>query len=299
MKLTYFQEAPNFGDALNPFIFNKYFPDFFDENDKEILLGIGSILHLNFPEETKKIVFSTGYAFYGDLPKIEKNYHFYCVRGPLTAQALGLDQKLAITDGAALLRDFDFPEVEKKFEYSFIPHHASLFFNDWKMICHEAGYHYIDPLSDHEKILTQIRESKTVIAEAMHGAIAADTLRVPWIPVKLYPTINEFKWSDWTGSLSLQYEPHILPSIYSNKMISQKVAAKLRTRENVFYTKGISEIYKTYQKHFLNKDVMKRFSDLKLKKPFLSKEELLDSKVEQLLEKIEDIKTKHLPLPKH
>lgn len=299
MKLIYFQKAPNFGDALNPFIFSKYFSGFFDEDETEILLGIGSILHLEFPEETKKTVFSTGYAFYGNLPVIDKNYHFSCVRGPLTAQALKINPKLAITDGAALLRDFNFPEVEKKFEYSFIPHHASLFFNDWERICMEAGYHYIDPLSNYEEILSQILASKTVIAEAMHGAIVADTLRVPWIPVKLYPTINEFKWRDWTASMSIKYEPHILPSIYSSKMIDQKVAAKFRMSEDVFYVKSISNIYKSYQNYFLNKDVLRRFSDLKNKKTFLSKEQLLDSKVEQLLEKIEGIKKTHQTLYKY
>ncbi|PKD19669.1 hypothetical protein APR41_15760 [Salegentibacter salinarum] len=291
MKLIYFQKVPNFGDALNPLILNRFFPGFFDANKDEIFLGIGSILHLEFPPETRKIVFSTGYAYYGDLPKIDKSYEISCVRGPLTAKVLGLDSKLGITDGAALLREMYFPNEIKIFDYSFMPHHASIHFNDWKRICKEAGYNYIDPAGDIQVILKQISQSKVVIAEAMHGAIVADTLRVPWIPVKLYPTINEFKWRDWTESLALEYRPNNLPSIYSSQMIIQKITAKFKAKEKDLHVRGMSKIYETYQDNFLNRNVVKQFVGLKSKQQFLSSERLLDRKIEQLLEKIEMIKS--------
>ncbi|WP_051935844.1 polysaccharide pyruvyl transferase family protein [Salegentibacter sp. Hel_I_6] len=291
MKLIYFQKVPNFGDALNPLIFDRFFPGFFDEKEDEVFLGIGSILHLKFPPETRKIVFSTGYAYYGDLPVIDKTYNISCVRGPLTAKALGLDSKLGITDGAALLRKMYFPNETKIFDYSFMPHHASLHFNDWEKICNEIGYNYIDPADDIQKVLQQISQSKVVIAEAMHGAIVADTLRVPWIPVKLYPTINEFKWKDWTESLALEYIPNTLPSIYSSQMVNQKIAAKFRAKERDLYVRGISKVYETYQDNFLNRSLIKQFAALKSKQQFLSNEKLLDQKIEQLLDKIEMIKS--------
>lgn len=291
MKLIYFQKVPNFGDALNPLILDRFFPGFFDDKEDEVFLGIGSILHLKFPSETRKIVFSTGYAYYGDLPKIDKNYDIWCVRGPLTAKALGLDSKLGITDGAALLRKMYFPNGIKNYDYSFMPHHASLHFNDWKRICTEAGYNYIDPADNIQKVLQQISQSKVVIAEAMHGAIVADTLRVPWIPLKLYPTINEFKWKDWTESLALEYRPNNLPSVYSSQMINQKIAAKLKAKEKDLHVKGMGKIYETYQDNFLKRSMIKQFAALKSKQQFLSNENLLDQKIEQLLEKIERIKS--------
>lgn len=291
MKLIYFQKVPNFGDTLNPLIFDRFFPDFFDDKEDEVLFGIGSILHLKFPPETRKIVFSTGYAYYGDLPKIDNSYDIFSVRGPLTAKALGLDSKLGITDGAALLRNMYSPKVVKKFDYSFMPHHASLHFNNWKKICKEAGYNYIDPAGDIQEVLQQISQSKVIIAEAMHGAIVADTLRIPWIPVKLYPTINEFKWKDWTQSLSMEYSPNNIPSIYSREMVVQKIATRFKAKEEDLIVKGMSKVYETYQNCYLNKNVIKQFSRLKLKQQFLSDEQLLDQKIEQLLEKIETIKS--------
>ena len=293
MKLTYFQKVHNFGDALNPFILDKFFPGFFNSNEEEIFLGIGSILHMKFPLETRKIVFSTGYAYYGEMPRIADNYDIFCVRGPLTAKVLGLDSKSGITDGAALLRKMDLPNVDKKFDYSFMPHHASIAFNNWEEICQKVGYNYIDPEGDIQEILQQILQSKVLIAEAMHGAIVADTLRVPWIPVKLYPTINEFKWRDWTQSLSLEYLPNNIPSIYSSQVVKQKVATKFKAQKNDIHVRGVSKLYEAYQNSYLNKSVIKEFSSLKFKQRFLSDEQILDQKIEQLLEKIEIIKTNY------
>ena len=45
----------------------------------------------------------------------------------------------------------------------------------------------------------------------MHGAIVADTLRIPWVPVVCSPAIPPFKWIDWTRSLDLDYRPRGLP----------------------------------------------------------------------------------------
>ena len=61
------------------------------------------------------------------------------------------------------------------------------------------------------KSLNKIHASDVVIAEAMHAAIVADALRVPWIPVNFHGShINSFKWNDWCGSLDVEYMPHTL-----------------------------------------------------------------------------------------
>lgn len=35
-----------------------------------------------------------------------------------------------------------------------------------------------------------------VLADAMHAAIIADAMRVPWLPLITSPQINTFKWLD-------------------------------------------------------------------------------------------------------
>src|SRR6188474_2316826 len=121
MRLNYFRDH-NFGDTLNPIIFNKLLPNFFDDDPSVDFFGIGSIIGFDWVKRAKrKVIFSSGFA-YGNLPVPDESYDFICVRGPNTAEILNLDKKLIITDGAALLRELKFPSRPKKYKFSFMPH---------------------------------------------------------------------------------------------------------------------------------------------------------------------------------
>lgn len=49
----------------------------------------------------------------------------------------------------------------------------------FKVVCQQAGVEYIDPAGKVENVIAAISGSQVLISEAMHGAIVADTLRVP------------------------------------------------------------------------------------------------------------------------
>jgi succinoglycan biosynthesis protein ExoV len=71
---------------------------------------------------------------------------------------------------------------------------------------------YIDPHGSVEEVLRSIASAEVLFTEAMHGAILADTLRIPWVPVQAYKHICGFKWRDWCQSLALDYHPvRLLP----------------------------------------------------------------------------------------
>jgi succinoglycan biosynthesis protein ExoV len=169
MKLFYIKD--NFGDALNPIIFNHFLPNFFDNNSEELVLGIGSILGFPMEEARRKIVFSSGFgagqpSVYGSVPSIDQSFEVVCVRGPLTAKILGLPTETAVTDGAALLRFFDFPTLNKRYQVSFMPHISSEAIYDWETICKKVGFHYISPRQLPMEVIMQIRQSELLIAEA-------------------------------------------------------------------------------------------------------------------------------------
>jgi succinoglycan biosynthesis protein ExoV len=138
------------------------------------------------------------------------SWKILAVRGPLTAKVLGLPADKAVTDAAALLRLLPeckpLPESERA-GVVFMPHCSTLADGNWERVCALAGVTFLDPFEDSEKMVQRIRRAKLVIADAMHAAIVADALRVPWIPVALSPQSNTFKWLDWTRSLGLPYEP--------------------------------------------------------------------------------------------
>ncbi len=81
----------------------------------------------------------------------------------------------------------------------------------WPEVCQRAGIEFLSPFGDSRKIAARIRSAELVLAEAMHAAIVADALRVPWVPLRSSDRINTFKWLDWTLSLQCPYQPFDLP----------------------------------------------------------------------------------------
>lgn len=292
MRLQYYKK-PNFGDALNPKIFNKLMPDFFDEDPEHDFFGIGSIIGLPIVRRAnKKIIFSSGYA-YGELPKLDSSYDIISVRGPLSAKILNIDKKLGIADGALLLREFDYESVEKEYDFSFMPHRGSEHRYPWDELCKEAGIHFVSTASDPEFIIQEILKSKCVLAEAMHYAIVADTLRVPWIPVKAYSSVNDFKWQDWTSSLDMEYNPIPLAALYSPEAV--KNFLKRRSPANLpdpIYDL-VGTVRSGYESLFLKGRAVNGLEKAKKTQPQLSKDTLFNSKVDQLLERLAFVRKKY------
>jgi len=73
-----------------------------------------------------------------------------------------------------------------------------------------------------EEILREIQQSELLIAEAMHGAIVADALRVPWVPARVYGNFMEFKWRDWTQSIQMPLEVAEIPPLFGGRLMSGK-----------------------------------------------------------------------------
>jgi succinoglycan biosynthesis protein ExoV len=203
MRLYYHQDPyGNFGDDLNPWLWPQLIPDIFNNDGETLFIGIGTLLNEMVPAAMPKVVFGTG-AGYGDVPLIDEKWKFFCVRGPLSAQTLGLDSELAITDPAILIKTLDLPEISQCYDLSLMPHHMSARVTNFKLLCEDLGIHLIDPSAEVSETIRDIQRSKILITEAMHGAIVADALRVPWVPLLLHSHILEFKWRDWYRSLGL------------------------------------------------------------------------------------------------
>lgn len=220
MKLYYYKDSRgNFGDDLNPWIWNVLAPELLDDDGANLLVGIGTLINSKAPRRPRKIVFGSGVGYH-HLPRIDDKWHFHCVRGPWSARRLGLQRSLAISDPAMLLAQMDLPAPRHRAHVSYMPHHASLRFADWRGLCTKAGLHYLDPADDVRTTVARIRESSLVITEAMHAAIVADTFRVPWVAVSCYDHILDFKWHDWCASLRMSYRPLQLPRIWDGAHMS-------------------------------------------------------------------------------
>lgn len=220
MKIYCFEDGrkSNFGDDLNGWLWEELLPGCWDGTDENTLFcGIGSIIGKNMlPPAERYIVFGSGTG-YDPPPKDfgESNWTIHCVRGPLTAHVLGLEKAKAIADGAvlvSLLPQFSPVEESDRKGIVFMPHYEALHAGNWREAAERAGLQFLDPHVDSRKMVETIRGAKLVVADAMHAAIVADSLRVPWVPVRTSGQINSFKWLDWTLSVGVPYRPLDLPS---------------------------------------------------------------------------------------
>ena len=308
MRLLYFK-ANNFGDELNPIIFNKLIPEAFaDPNDNVDFLGIGSIIGLNkvldAREGSRKIIFGSGaspsYMKNAGPFSLDENYEVFCVRGPMTAKLLGLDDSLAITDSAALLRGVIEPRVgQKKFKFSFMPHFESEDLYPWKSICEELGIKYVSPRAEPLDIIDIIQSSEVVLAEAMHYAIVADVLRTPWIPVKIYSHIDSFKWMDWCKSLDITtYQPVELDPVFQRRenygqVLHHRFQSKYSIGLPGLLRSGVDALSNSYVRGIVKKNIKKLNEAMSLS-PQLSRDEVLNHKTDLLFGKLDEFKARYL-----
>jgi succinoglycan biosynthesis protein ExoV len=273
MKIYYWNDQEkcplgNFGDQLNVWLWPQLIPEILStEEDKGCLVGIGTLLSTILPVDRPLAIFGSGYG-YGKIPYIRNEWKIYCVRGPLTASELKLDSKLAVTDAALLTRSCYEPACTNSNlqEIAFMPHWQTPEF-PWREACKEVGISYIHPSEPVKDILEKISGAKMVYAEAMHGAILADSFRVPWVPISTRPSINTFKWLDWCGSMAIEYRPVKLHwKRFTPNLVSQNCSSSLLAK--IFACESLNRLNKT-------------------KKSQLSQDKVLLRKEEMLLEKLE------------
>jgi len=240
MRLFYFKEGElsNFGDDINRWLWEELLPGYWSSQDEITFAGIGTIISRSImPTATKWVVFSSG-AGYAPPPADfgGPRWNVLAVRGPLTCRLLGLPPEKGVIDGAALLstlkRFAPLPESERK-GIVFMPHYESLRVGEWREVCRRSGFEFLDPHVDSNQVVERIRSAKLVLADAMHAAIVADSLRVPWIPLVSSPQINSLKWLDWTLSVDVPYKPLTLPPSSPSEVLRNKVLGWYGERFNI------------------------------------------------------------------
>ncbi|MEP7279775.1 MAG: polysaccharide pyruvyl transferase [Bacteroidota bacterium] len=285
----------NFGDDLNGWLWPQIFKDI-PENDDSYFLGIGTILLHNSTifkgiGNAKKIVFGSGFRpseSYKNF-KADDLTDIKFLRGPLSAQALN-NQYEYITDAAYAIRHLDqfqgLKNTEKKYEISVMPYFLSTEFFNWERICRQLGFHYISPLAEKGVAFTlqEIASSRYLITEAMHGAIAADLLRVPWhrfvlsTPHTEGELVSQFKWADWLQSINI-YNPEIsfIP-FYKKTRVHNWVK---NITGNIIATEYL-------YKPAIKKQIMERLAAVK--NFYLSDDLLLREIDDKILQKINEVK---------
>ena len=277
--------ADNFGDNLNSWLWPQIAPEVCDPLNPVVFVGIGTILGADIPNHYPKVVFGSGCGGTNRL-KFDPSWRIYAVRGRLTAAHLKLDPSLAITDPGILVRKVYNSNPAKRYRVSWMPHHQSFAEADWTKLSARTSMHCIDPRNPVEQILEEIGSSDLLLTEAMHGAIVADVLRVPWVPVKVYPQFLEFKWRDWAETMGINIKFTQSRPIYERPTFSVK--GMRHTLKRLLAEIGLGK-QKWRLLHPLpssSADVARCLSQLdsiaKSTTPYMSDETVLEKRLEQL-----------------
>ena len=206
------------------------------------------------------------------------------MRGPISAELLGISSDLAITDPAILIKRLYTPESShKEYELGFMPHWANAH-SGWADVCEAAGIKYISPLKKVECVLSDLGKTKLLLTEAMHGAIVADALRVPWIPLHTkFSDYNPQKWLDWCRTVNISYSPEPVTRLFNFDF-----ADKLTITSPVQSSKELVKLlFKPFQKYKVISQLRKISEN---SQSFLSRESVSNALLVRMEEAIDRFK---------
>ena len=216
MRLLYYRSSvPNFGDDLNGVLWPSLEPELFATAGDESFVGFGTIVGMPFCDAPQRLnVFSSGV---GNDPVDGWKHHavrYWCVRGPLSALALGLRPEAAIADGAILtpLAAGFPPRATGGVGTLVIPHWTSVSTPGWPEATAMCGLELLDPRASPQCVVSRIASARLVLTESLHGAILAEAYGIPWLAFSASGNLNVAKWLDWSLSLGRDLEIAIAPA---------------------------------------------------------------------------------------
>jgi len=216
----YYCRTRNFGDALNPLIFERVLgvPVRYAKKRRAELCGIGSILDSLMSTSLATTVtqvclppihvLSSGFTFPSQRPRARpiRRMTVHAVRGRQTRQQLidlGLlapERPVAYGDGGLLAPLLLERDVTKRHFCGIIPHVA-------ERDCAEIGALAVavrdSVVIDFERppleVLEQVAACEVIVSSAMHGLIVADALSIPNIWMKVSDRIigGRYKFDDY------------------------------------------------------------------------------------------------------
>jgi succinoglycan biosynthesis protein ExoV len=227
----------NFGDNLNDIIFKEtlgitdtisYGPNIFKiEIGSDVILGLGTILSSRFLPQTSFTVFGSG-AKGKSFRLPHANILF--VRGRISCDLLGIPHSRAWGDAAYSIHDYiqQHSSTSKKYRIGIIPHLQNINHEIYRNCPDDCCIIDVrDPVCD---VINQISQCHMIAAEAMHGAICADILRVPWANIWINDHFRSEKWHDWISAFDQTLELNHINDLSDTKTLSYELTDDARFR---------------------------------------------------------------------
>jgi len=150
-----------------------------------------------------------------------------------------------------------------------MPHFLTIPFLDWPKVCQDLGLFYVSPCSPVETVMQELRSCKSLITEAMHGAIIADAFRIPWVRVTINAwqredfDISSLKWLDWGLSVRADVTPvHLEPQhAWGRRMLINPVRLKDRISSQGKLIKALRKVAAEKQFYLSEEPLLKEATE--------------------------------------
>ncbi len=208
LKLFYFRGRHNFGDVINPIVF-EYFsgkkvswvePEYYNE---ENYLAIGSILEFASKDS---IVWGSGFISKEGKPHA-KPKKICAVRGPLTRELL-LKQNIncpeVYGDPALLLPKIYNPTQKKRYKLGIVPHYVDKGSQWLERVQDDPDVKILDiQMHNPFAFIDALVSCEKIASSSLHGIIVADAYNIPstWIQFSKKLTGGDFKFLDYFQSV--------------------------------------------------------------------------------------------------
>lgn len=214
-KAYWWKEVPNFGDALNPLLLER-FADLKVEwgtISHSQIVSVGSVLE-HVPPLWDGVIVGAGRLVENSILHLHGyrsgiTAKILSLRGPLTARAF---PKVELLGDPGILADELVGPQEKQWDLGIVPH-----FSDTELVPKfqaliPAGHsiRVIHPGQDPLTVLREIGACHRIVTSSLHGMIVADAFGIPRrveISPKLSKDGGDFKFRDYSASIQMAFVP--------------------------------------------------------------------------------------------
>ena len=194
---------PNFGDDLTPWLLPRYgVVPLYSEPRQARVIGVGSLLEFLAPEHTG-VVWGSGLMedHVHRLPHVTA----LAVRGPLTAERIGLTDEPAYGDPGILVARH-LPRPRPSGRPVLVPHGHHRATPALARMIQQAG-DALRVVNVHQRAapaLRQIAAGSVVLTTSLHGLVTADAFGIPAVWTTLEPALDggDFKFRDYEAAVT-------------------------------------------------------------------------------------------------
>lgn len=198
VAITYFNELPNVGDLIGPYLVRKI-------TGREVylaktsifprLLTVGSVLGAASENST---IWGSGSIDGRPLQNKLDPKRISAVRGKLTLnlirRTLPVAESVPLGDPALLMPKFFSPAIEKRYDVGIVPHYADFDLVARLSIDGKIDAKILDVRSEPEVFIESMLECRQIISSSLHGLILADAYKIPNMWVKFSDRLVGGKW---------------------------------------------------------------------------------------------------------